>query len=95
MILRKHYQIETIQNEVEKCLMRQQEHEILSRYIRYREEHRKRRENQLSSTQTISRIQIQLPNGGKKTLTSEQLKLSIEQHCQGLTHTDHGYESFS
>lgn len=79
--------IEHIQNLVELSLMREGEHEIARRYVLYREERRKVREQEQEAEKTAKTkpLSITLPDGKVVPLDLGRLTQRVSSACVGLT----------
>jgi ribonucleoside-diphosphate reductase alpha chain len=77
--------IEDIQDQVELVLMRAGERKVASKYVLYREERRKAREEARDkSTQLAAQLNITLADGARAPLDILHLRTLIAEACQGL-----------
>lgn len=78
--------IEDIQDQVELVLMRAGEQQVARKYVLYREERRKARESQASTTSAETPLlHITLDDGFKVPLDLGWVKQTLENACQGIS----------
>lgn len=77
--------IEDIQDQVELSLMRTGEHKIARAYVLYREERRKKREQQAAQTVAAPIIHVTLHDGKVVPLDLERLHHLVKSACHGLS----------
>ena len=79
------FHIEDIQDQVELALMREGAHKVARRYVLYREERSRAREDTASAGKDEApAISITLPDGSSEPLNSAQLLACITHACKGL-----------
>ena len=82
--------IENIQDQVELALMRNGEQKVARAYVLYREQHAKKRADELASSgvteQTENPVNIIHKDGSKKPLDTERLQNIINEAVNGLEH---------
>ncbi len=83
-----HIHIEDIQDQVELCLMRSGEQKVARAYVLYREERRKEREQNETTSLQVGQIRVKLNDGSLKALDEARLKVVIQEACEGLVNTD-------
>jgi len=84
--------IEDIQDQVELALMRQEWHQVARSYVLYREEHRKRREQEQKTEKAAPseiHLNITLDNGTKAPLDIQALENIVKEACVGLKDVHH------
>jgi len=83
--------IEEIQDQVELALMRHEWHQAARSYVLYREEHRKRREEQQKNQKTSAEFHLNviLENGTKAPLDVHAIEMIVSEACNGLPDVHH------
>jgi ribonucleoside-diphosphate reductase alpha chain len=84
--------IEDIQDQVELALMRQEWHQVARSYVLYREEHRKRREEEQKTVKPAAsetHLTVILENGTKAPLDVQALENLVKESCVGLKDVHH------
>lgn len=76
--------IEEIQDQVEIALLKNGHREVAIRYINYRDEHARVREEQFLAEENLSRLQVRLPDGSLEDLDWERLQEALGKACAGL-----------
>ena len=81
--------IEDIQDQVELALMRNGHHKIARAYVLYREAHaRQRQSSEVNADDDQQALRITLNDGTQTPLNNAQLKIIIEEACEGLADVD-------
>ncbi len=82
--------IETIQDQVELTLMRAGEHKVARSYVLYREERRKARSSELSTTEAeaATGLFVTLPDGQRVALDNAWLNQVVQDACQNLSEVE-------